>query len=141
MLKFLLSISTFLLLLSSSIGIISTLYYINNKYDELDCANLREFIIVGLCSVFLLVISLFMYMCNCCNKNICIKALTFISCLLILFSTGYNSYLYLDRSDNCTEYYKQNDVEQYYNYFILGLLINSAIIIISSLCICACKSE
>jgi hypothetical protein len=141
MLKYLLGIGTFLLFLSSSAGILSTLYFITNKYDELDCDNLRDGILVGLGSIILLAISIFMFICNCCNRNICIKIVLFISCLLILISTGYNGYLYDNRSDNCTQYYKNNNVDEYYNYYIYGLLINSAIIIFTSLCFCCCKTD
>lgn len=119
----------------------SSFYYLNNKYNELDCDNLRHGILFGLGSILLLVLSGLIFFCNCCNPNKCIKGLSGIACLCILASTGYNSYLYYDRSDNCTHVYETKNIEKYYDYYFLGLLVSSVLILLGGLCMCFLKDD
>ena len=107
-----------------------------SKYEELDCDKLRNGIIYGCTSIFILIISLLSYLANCCQFNICIKFAILVSSLSILVSSGYNAYLYDNRSIECKNQYKEHDIEKYYNYFLIALLINSILIILIGLCLC-----
>ena len=141
MLKYLLGLVLFCLALNSGAGTISTIYYISKNRDELDCDNLLNGIYFGVASICILAYTLVSFLYNCCSVNICCKFFTFISSLSILSATIYNLYLYSERSQECIDIYKEHDLEKYYNYYLLCLMINTILIIICGIIMYCSKKD
>ena len=129
MLQYIASVGIVFLILNSGAGTLSTLYFIAKHHEELDCDHLLDGIILGFIALLVLVMTLINYLCNCCITTCSCKFLGLISSLGILSSTFYNVYLYYERSDNCQETYEKHDLEKYYNYYLICLLINSFLIL------------
>ena len=139
MLQYIASLGIIFLILNSGAGTLSTLYFLIKHHEELDCDHLLDGIIVGLIALFILVMAIINYLCNCCIATCSCKFLSSISSLGIIGATFYNVYLYYDRSSDCKNNYEENDLEKYYNYYLICLLINTFLILCVGIGYFCCK--
>jgi hypothetical protein len=117
-----------LLSLTSITGLITTLVYYYHKYEELECGNLRTGVVVGIIALVGQILSILLYLITCCSSTFK-KFLIGLFSLNVIGSFIYNLYLNQDITNNCKEYYKEKDIWEYYNYFMVTLFVNSILII------------
>jgi hypothetical protein len=112
------------------ISIIITAYFYFSNYDNINCGNLKIGIILGLTSIFSLVLSSIMY-CSSCISKIFVP----ISSLFILCTFTYNIYLYENIIAHCKQHYIDKNIWPYYCYLVISLGIITIISFIFMICV------
>ena len=112
--------------------------HIYNNFKDYKCGNLNYGILVGLISLIILVINLLLYAISCVKK----KSLVLPS-LMIIGSLIYNIYLFNKLDDTCEDFYKQHDnnLWNYYIYYLITLAVNIVLILIGFIYNCRSQSS
>lgn len=103
--------------------------YLINHYNDFNCGNLNMGLIIGLGSIISFIFNITLYCLNCVKSFI-------VPGLLVIGSLIYNCYLYNKLSNNCIQHYKQNDLLDIYNYYIISLGILTLFLIIFTIYKC-----
>ena len=93
-----------------------------DHYENYSCGNLKTGVGIGVSSLFIFLVSLILYIITCCNSCF-YHVFMVISALYVMFSSGLNGYYYYNISDECVDYYKQEDLWEFYELMLISLLV------------------
>ena len=128
-------IACIIILLLYFSGFLYSGYVYIDEYNEFNCGNLKACVTLALIALILFAINFIMFISSCCTST-CYKILLFISCLFIGFATVFNIYYYNQISDECIEYYREEELWEYYNILLFTLCITCMVSIIFVACAC-----
>jgi len=134
----LLKIFGYILGFSSFTGLLSTGIYYIHKFEEMDCGNLQVGVGIGIVSLLLLVSNFILYISTCC-ESVFRKFMLFLSGISVIVCFLYNFYLYEDIEKSCKEYYQEENIWDFYKYFMVTLFVNTLLVI--GIIIAYCKSS
>ena len=122
--------------LVSFVTLCITSFFYYEKYNELDCGNLKLGIAFGICSLLVFFVNIISYICSCNNK--CVM---YLSGLFLIGSTSYNIYINHNIDNSCIEKYKEKNIWEYYLYMYIIMIILSILYCIYILIDCCYNKE
>ena len=120
-------------------GITTVIFYLH-KFEEMTCGDLQKGVAVGLVSMLGLLLNFIIYLLGCCGS--CSR-----KCIIIFFgvcviaSFIYNYILYIGIEKDCKDYYKDKNLWEFYNYYLVTLFFNAIFVIGISILYCKIKNK